>query len=377
MAQTATSKATPGQIKPAAVRRFHIDLAAWYATHGRHDLPWRHTDDPYKIWLSEVMLQQTQVSTVLARFYDPFLKKFPTIQSLADAPRESVMKAWEGLGYYRRAGNLHEAAQKARNGMPKDVAGLLTLPGIGRNTASAIAAFAYHQPVAILEANVKRIISRIFALETPSENKLWSGAEQLLNREHPFDYNQAMMDIGATICTPKNPDCPACPANIICRGKVNPECYPTPKVKKQVPTREVIIHVREDASGRLFLEARDATLLGGLYGFPQTPYNNAKHRIASHDEPRSVGSSRVTPSSGAKRQLGTVTHAYSHFKLIGHVVYERLDTRPNSPTGTPANKSPRFPSPRSTTKPSHWLKIATGCKRKRRNRISGAKHVDA
>lgn len=253
------------------------------------------------------MLQQTQVATVLARVYHPFLEKFPTVKQLADAPRESVMKAWEGLGYYRRARNLHEAAKLARNGMPRDVVGLLALPGIGQNTAHAIAAFAYHQPVAILEANVKRVVARIFALETPNDKELWKYAEQLLNRDAPFDYNQAMMDIGSMICTPKKAACSMCPANAICAGKINPERYPTKKTKKETPTREVIIHVREDASGRLFLEARDAALLGGLYGFPQTPLQKPIHSI------------------------GAVTHVYSHFKLIGHVVHEKTTAKPNSP----------------------------------------------
>lgn len=307
MAQRTTSKAAVSQTKPADIRKFHAALHTWYQAHGRHELPWRITDDAYKIWLSEVMLQQTQVATVLARFYDPFLKKFPTIQSLADAPREAVMKAWEGLGYYRRAGNLHEAAKQARNGLPNNFDALLALPGIGKNTAHAVLAFAYHQPVAILEANVKRIIARIFALTTPSDNELWDGAETLLNRDEPFHYNQSMMDLGSIVCTPKNPACPICPANKICQGKAAPENYPAPKQKKLVPTREVIIHVREDAGHRLFLEAREAALLGGLYGFPQTPL--AKKPAHS---------------------IGTVTHVYSHFKLIGHVVVERRGTRMNS-----------------------------------------------
>ena len=307
MAQRTTSKAAAPQIKPAAIRRFHAALHTWYERHGRHELPWRNTPDAYPIWLSEVMLQQTQVATVLARFYQPFLAKFPTIQHLADAPREAVMKAWEGLGYYRRAGNLHEAAKQARNGLPDDFAALLALPGIGKNTAHAVLAFAYHQPVAILEANVKRVIARIFALRTPSDNELWDGAELLLNRDEPFHYNQAMMDLGSMVCTPKNPACPACPANAICTGKAVPENYPQKKAKKATPTREVVIHVREDASGRYFLEARDAALLGGLYGFPQTPLTKPPEET-----------------------IGVVTHVYSHFKLIGHVVLERHDARMNS-----------------------------------------------
>lgn len=256
MAKRISTPARASQIKPTDLVRFHLALAKWYQTNGRHDLPWRNTTDPYHIWLSEVMLQQTQVSTVRDRFYGPFLKKFPTIASLAAAPSEAVMKAWEGLGYYSRARNLHKAAQQlnSEGGLPPfapegasrrkrlaqrathpSLDQLLQLPGIGRNTASAILAFAYHQPVAILEANVKRIIARVFALTQPNDAELWAGAEALLNRDEPFNYNQAMMDIGALICTPKNPNCNACPASSICKGKIAPEKYPTPKTKNKHP----------------------------------------------------------------------------------------------------------------------------------------------
>lgn len=304
MAKTTSTAAGLPQIKPASLRIFHARLAAWYREHGRHSLPWRKTADPYPIWVSEVMLQQTQVSTVLARFYYPFLERFPTVQALAAAPREAVMKAWEGLGYYRRAGFLHEAAKRAHNGLPQDVEGLRALPGIGRNTAHAIMAFAHHQPVAILEANVKRIVARIFAWEGPTEPQLWAGAETLLNRTAPFDYNQAMMDLGSLICTPKNPDCPACPANEICLGKASPELYPAPRVKKQVPVREVVIEVTKDAAGKFYLEARDAALLGGLYGFPQFP---------------------MTHTIDGANPLGEVLQIYSHFRLIGKVVMRTLN----------------------------------------------------
>lgn len=297
------------------------------------------------------MLQQTQVATVRDRFYFPFLAKFPTIEALASAKRETVMKAWEGLGYYRRAGFLHEAAKQVVHGewwivnssakpsAPFTIhhslyTNLLSLPGIGKNTAHAILAFAYHQPVAILEANVKRVVARIFALETPSDAELWAGAEMLLNRATPFDYNQAMMDMGSLICTPKHPHCSACPARSMCLGKDSPASFPTPKVKKQVPTRHVIIHVREDAQGRFFLERRQEKLLGGLYGFMQTTAQQsvAVHCVALHGETlgeRGVSAKRV----GGKEPpsiIGTVTHIYSHFKLIGTVVHEAIRAKPNS-----------------------------------------------
>lgn len=314
---------------------------AWYRQHGRHDLPWRQTDDAYKIWLSEVMLQQTQVATVLARFYHPFLETFPTIQSLADAPREKVLKAWEGLGYYRRAGFLHDAAKKIMEGGLAPYAALTpaarssrsvgtthdiinrwqALPGIGKNTAHAIAAFAYHQPVAILEANVKRIVARIFAWEQPTEPQLWLGAEALLNVHHPFDHNQAMMDLGTLVCTPRVPKCSVCPANLICEGKHAPELYPAPKPKKKTPTRIYKILVLEDAAGRLHLEARGDALLGGLYGFPQVP--------ATTDLRYPMREMHIAPEDW--REAGNVVHAYSHFRLEGAVFHGKLRRRMNSP----------------------------------------------
>ena len=318
MARSSSTTAGEPQIKAAQLRTFHQRLHAWYEAHGRHDLPWRTTDDAYAIWLSEVMLQQTQVATVLARFYHPFLKTFPTVQHLAAAPREKVMKAWEGLGYYRRAGFLHEAAKRAHNGLPTDIESLRSLPGIGRNTAHAIAAFAYKQPVAILEANVKRIVARVFAWQKPSENELWAGAEALLNHAEPFHYNQAMMDLGSMVCTPKNPDCPACPANNICQGKHAPEQYPVPKAKKKAPTRQHHILVLQDADGRLHLEQRGDALLGGLYGFPQVPLTTDLRYPAREMQVEQW------------QTLGDVVHVYSHFRLEGAV---KLGVLPKRMTG--------------------------------------------
>ena len=315
MALTPINREKDAQIKPRKLLRFHLALQHWYQTHGRHDLPWRQTRDPYHIWVSEIMLQQTQVATVRDRYYQNFLQRFPTLEALAAAPREAVIKAWEGLGYYRRAGYLHEAAKKVsgfRFQVPEILTEtwnpepdtLLTLPGIGRNTAHAILAFAYEQPVAVMEANVKRIVARIFALKTPKEAELWAGAETLLDRKKPFHHNQAMMDLGALICTPRAPRCGECPASGICRGKIQPTHYPQARAKKKIPIRHVVILVREDARGRLFLERRETALLGGMYGFPQL--------AASHK---------------GGRKLGTLTHSYSHFRLEATVRLARSHTR--------------------------------------------------
>ncbi len=304
------------QLKPSHLHRFHAALAKWYGAHGRNHLPWRQTRDPYAIWVSEIMLQQTQVETVRTRFYAPFLAQFPTVEALARAPRDAVMKAWEGLGYYRRAGHLHEAAKQVsgagfqvpllnntdtRKLKPET---LMALPGIGRNTAHAILAFGFHQPYAVMEANVKRVISRLFALATPSDAELWMHAEALLNRNAPFDYNQAMMDLGAMVCTVKTPNCAACPAAFFCAGKASPEMYPAKKIAKKIPTRRVVIVVQRDSKGRYLLEQRDNALLGGLYGFAQ------------HD----------AAPKGAKK-IGVITHVYSHFRLQGEVVLLRAPVK--------------------------------------------------
>ncbi len=379
MTRSTTTPRQNAQIKPSKLLTFHLALQHWYQTHGRHDLPWRKTRDPYHIWVSEIMLQQTQVATVRDRYYEPFLKKFPTLEALAAAPREAVMKAWEGLGYYRRAAHLHEAAaqlappslrgglkaaeaiQRAESSAQSiSFAGLLryarndelpplathyalltTLPGIGRNTAHAILAFAYHQPVAVMEANVKRVVARVFALAQPKETELWAGAEILMglpmrlskpssrstraqggrvaalrNRtEHGrdkeigqrnawmncFHYNQAMMDLGALICTPKAPRCGECPAASICKGRAQPEHYPQAKAKKKISTRQVVILVREDTRGRFYLEKRKSRLLGGLYGFPQYP-----------------------PEYRGGEFIGRLRHVYSHFRLAAEVRREQV-----------------------------------------------------
>ena len=287
----------------------HQNIHQWYKTHGRQELPWRTTTDPYHIYLSEVMLQQTQVKTVLERYYFPFLKKFPTLKALGDAPLDDVLKMWEGLGYYNRAKNLHKTAGLLVQGkthgfaptLPSEMEELIKLPGIGQNTAHAVATFAYKKPVPIMEANVKRILCRLHKLKTPTDKKLWDIAYTLVDKENPFDYNQAMMDIGATLCTPKNPDCEECPLTDICQGKNDPTLYPTKK-KRVVPTREqnIMLSVYND---KLFMTQRDGKFLHGLWGFPA-----------------------VDVPLCASEYIGEVTHVYTHFKLICKVyVYHALD----------------------------------------------------
>lgn len=283
----------------------------WYNRHGRHHLPWRNTENAYHILLSEVMLQQTQVKTVLERFYFPFLEKFPTLAALAAADRESVLKQWQGLGYYNRAVNLHKTAQLTANGLPETVEELMELPGIGKNTAHAVAAFAYHQPVPVMEANVKRIIHRFFAQEQLTEKQLWQYAFELLDHSNPFDYNQAMMDIGAMVCTVAQPQCLLCPLAESCKGKHQPHAYLAAKKKKDTPVRQrvIVVFAHKDCDGVIYyhMQPREGRFLHGLYHFseytltqPITFYNQ-RYDIKNHP------------------LLGEISQTYSHFRLEAKV----------------------------------------------------------
>jgi A/G-specific adenine glycosylase len=251
---------------------------------------------------------------VLDRFYYPFLERFPTLPALAATSREEVLKAWEGLGYYRRAGYVHEAAKacvaQGLSTLPATIEALQTLPGIGRNTAHAVACFGYGIAAPVMEANLKRVLARIFALETPTDAEWWDAAHALLDNAHSFDYNQAMMDIGATLCTPKSPTCALCPAASICAGKAEPERYPQKKAKKQVPERyvQLIVACTDEATPRYYLETRDTALLGGLWGFVQLPMAAASVMIDGH-----------THSISSDANAVVVKHVYSHFKLFGTV----------------------------------------------------------
>ena len=283
----------------------HQKIHDWYQEHGRKELPWRTSNDPYHIYLSEVMLQQTQVKTVLERFYFPFLKRFPSLNALGNAHLDDVLKMWEGLGYYNRAKNLHKTATLITalpsSGLPNSIEALIQLPGIGKNTAHAVATFAFKQPVPIMEANVKRILCRLHKLTTPTDKQLWEIAYALVDTKKPFDYNQAMMDIGATICTPKNPACDRCPLQDICQGEDDPTRYPTKK-KRSVPVKEehIMLSVYND---KLSLYQRQGKFLHGLWGFES-----------------------IEVPLCASEYIGEVTHAYTHFKLVCKVyLYHELD----------------------------------------------------
>jgi len=200
-------------------------LLDWYEKNGRHALPWRNTSNIYHIYLSEIMLQQTQVNRVRDEYYPQFLAKFPTLKALSEAKEEEVIAAWSGLGYYSRARNLHKTAKLCPDALPKSYEELLKLPGIGSYTASAICAFGYHQNIVVLDTNIKRVIKRYYALLGPNEKTLNQAAAKMLNEKEPRAHNLALMDLGSIICTPKNPQCDLCPLASECQGKEEPELY--------------------------------------------------------------------------------------------------------------------------------------------------------
>lgn len=254
-------------------------LLVWQRNHGRHDLPWQ-VMDPYRVWLSEIMLQQTQVATVIPYFLR-FLERFPDVATLAAAPVDDVLAAWSGLGYYSRARNLHRAAQmviERFNGeFPYDPALLAELPGVGRSTAAAIAAFCFGVSAAILDGNVKRVLARWAGIEGWSgnkavENKLWQLAESLLPKHDVATYTQGLMDLGSMVCTRGKPKCTACPFVADCQARIQGRQreLPAPKPRKAIPERHVVLLLIEQ-EGRILLQRRPPTgIWGGLWSLPET-----------------------------------------------------------------------------------------------------------
>jgi A/G-specific adenine glycosylase len=266
------------------VKDFSKKLLHWSAKFGRSGLPWQNQKDPYRVWVSEIMLQQTQVVTVIDR-YIKFLEEFPTVNDLASASSDNVMAQWAGLGYYTRARNLHACANKIvteyGGQFPKDALTLSTLPGIGKSTAAAIASFCFDQKISILDANVKRVLARVFAIEddlkkSKISQELWNLAQTLVPTEPQKmpAYTQALMDFGATVCTPKNPKCSLCVMNIDCQADIQKKVDQIPLVIKKKKSVEV-------QSEMLLIQAKDQVLLmkrpltgiwGGLWSLPETPW---------------------------------------------------------------------------------------------------------
>jgi len=286
-------------------------LLDWYDVNKR-PLPWRSTNDPYRIWLSEIMLQQTQTETVKG-YYASFLERFPTVFELADAPEDDVLKLWEGLGYYSRARNLHKAAKMVAGDMsgifPKDAKGLRTLPGVGPYAANAIASIAYNECVPALDGNQARVLSRILAYEdvikTPFD--LHAQAMSLISPDRPGDYNQALMDLGAGICTPKRPKCNECPVSAFCSAFKNDAAEEFPKKVPPIPKREqdmcVVIALY---NGKFLLKKRPKGLLGGLYEFCLLEGHHSPTDLAERLKEAGFGLSKILAS------LPDSKHVFTH-----------------------------------------------------------------
>lgn len=259
---------------------FPQQLLNWHDQHGRHDLPWQQDINPYRVWISEIMLQQTQVATVIP-YYQRFIQQFPDVLTLANAGIDSVLHLWTGLGYYARARNLHRAAQNIRDGhagrFPNELEQLIALPGIGRSTAAAILAIADNQHHAILDGNVKRVLTRFYAIagwpgKRGVEQQLWQKAEQLTPAKRTGQYTQAIMDLGATLCTRSKPRCEDCPVAGNCQAhrSATVSNYPGKKPRKLLPERESIMLLLSNANNEILLQQRPPTgLWGGLWCLPE------------------------------------------------------------------------------------------------------------
>jgi A/G-specific adenine glycosylase len=295
-----------------------VRLIAWQREHGRHDLPWQNTRDPYRIWLSEIMLQQTQVLTVIP-YYLRFLARFSDVAALAAAPLDDVMALWAGLGYYSRARNLHRCAQavvQQHGGVfPRTAEALAELPGIGRSTAAAVASFAFGERAPILDGNVKRVLARVFGVEgfpgeKRIENAMWELAQTLFPKAGSDDdsasYTQGLMDLGATLCGRGRPECGRCPfaADCVANASGRQRELPTARAKKAVPTRRTWMLVLLDGASVLLEKRPPAGIWGGLWSLPEAASEAALVTRAS-----ALGGSR------APERLTPLTHTFTHFKL--------------------------------------------------------------
>ena len=325
MTSQSTSQTAAGDTPSAAA------LLAWYDRHARR-LPWRGppgaTADPYRVWLSEVMLQQTTVATV-APYFRAFLERWPRIEDLARASLDDVLHAWQGLGYYARARNLHKCAVAvgARGGFPDDETGLRALPGIGVYSAAAIAAIAFGRPATVVDGNVERVMARLFGVETPlpgAKAELRGLAAGLTPQTRPGDYAQAVMDLGATICTPRAPACALCPWSAPCVARRRGVAAELPRrsPKRARPTRRGMVFwaVRDD--GAVLLRRRpDEGLLGGMMEVPSTPWREAAWTVAE-------ARGHAPVKARWRRLPGVVHHGFTHFRLELELLTARVIDAP-------------------------------------------------
>ncbi|WP_342623948.1 A/G-specific adenine glycosylase [Pseudomonas alkylphenolica] len=306
--------------------QFSSAVLEWYDRNGRHDLPWQQGITPYRVWVSEIMLQQTQVSTVL-NYFDRFMAALPTVQALAEAPEDEVLHLWTGLGYYTRARNLQKTAKivvdQYAGEFPRDVEKLTGLPGIGLSTAGAIASISMGLRAPILDGNVKRVLARYTAQEGyPGEPKvakaLWANAERYTPHTRVNNYTQAMMDLGATLCTRSKPSCLLCPLKLGCEAHMLGQeiRYPIPKPRKELPQRRTLMPLLANREGAILLYRRPSTgLWGGLWSLPELDTLEQLDDLADQHG----------LSLSASQALDSLTHTFSHFQLAIEPWLVRVD----------------------------------------------------
>jgi A/G-specific adenine glycosylase len=309
---------------------FSGEVLAWFDRHGRKDLPWQRDPTPYRVWVSEIMLQQTQVAVVIP-YFERFIERFPTVADLAEAPEDRLMALWAGLGYYARARNLHRAACliRDRHGgeFPTAIEPLLALPGIGRSTAGAVLSLALDQCHPILDGNVKRVLSRAFGVEGwPGQgavlDRLWTLAEYLTPATRVGAYNQGMMDLGATLCTRRAPACGRCPVSEHCvaRRSNRQSELPASRPRRTLPERSTLMLLIVDPDGAMLLERRpESGIWGGLWSLPE---------IAPGDDPRDWCLLRFGALPKQVEMLGTRRHTFTHFSLDIRIALVQLESAP-------------------------------------------------
>ncbi|HMB92443.1 MAG TPA: A/G-specific adenine glycosylase [Rhodothermales bacterium] len=313
------------------LRVFRNNLIDWFEAVKR-DMPWRQTNDPYRIWISEIMLQQTRVDQA-EPYYERFTEAFPTVEALAKADLDEVLKQWEGLGYYSRARNLHRAAQMVVDDfdarVPDTYDAIRALPGVGPYTAAAVLSLAYERPHAVLDGNVARVLTRVFAIrdevnKTRTKRHLQQLADDLLAPEQPGAFNEAIMELGATVCMPANPTCPRCAVNDVCEAYAlgTPEAFPVKKKKAPVPHYDIAVGLIFDGEGRILIQRRpEDKMLGGLWEFPG----------GKQEEGETIAETcqrEVREELGIDIEIGDlfqrISHAFTHFKITLHAFRCRI-----------------------------------------------------
>ena len=301
--------------------KFSSNLLKWFKTNGRHNLPWQENISPYRVWVSEIMLQQTQVKTVIP-YFKSFMERFPTIESLSSANIDQVLHLWTGLGYYARARNLHKTSiivtTKFDGQFPNAVDELVSLPGIGRSTAGAILALSMNKRASILDGNVKRVLTRFFLVhgwpeQTKVRNQLWEIADRNTPQRNFSQYTQAIMDLGATVCKRSRPECLCCPVKSECKAYNSNQIqnYPTKKPKRLMPTKEVCMYIVKNELGEILLEQRPPEgIWGALYSFPENLPTSREN-----EKPMSSKNHSTQLRIPSENCLSTIRHTFSHFHL--------------------------------------------------------------